>query len=375
MRSSYNVIVSSNNPQVKAWAPLDLNQLVQGDFQAALEDLDASPKSPRPVVQPVSTTSSTTQGEVVEDNEAGQPGTAQAQKPSKPLPFSFFMPRVLKSKQADQFVQDWMVGEFTHQDILVSEHGGFAGVSLEQSHLQEEFNERLQTLEQEKSEIDQLYAAAQNALQIAQRQAEQLMEQARRQSSEMVALATAEANQVREDAYEEGMTAAKNEAVNILRAAQSVVTGVQSFREQVFSQNEQALINMVVSMGQKLFGKGFELEPTILQQVVLRAVSEASRLGNLRVYLHPADEASLVSLWQESDLTLNGQKIQLVPSQDILRGGCFVEGEFGSVDARIDNQLNMIEGTFKETEYSPEPEESESAEGELPISPDLGVEE
>jgi flagellar biosynthesis/type III secretory pathway protein FliH len=81
--------------------------------------------------------------------------------------------------------------------------------------------------------------------------------------------------------------------------------------------------------------------------MVGRAITEAGRLGNLRVYLNPEDQAVLMSLWQESELLINGQKIQLVSSLEIQRGGCFIEGEFGSVDSRIETQLALVQENLK----------------------------
>ena len=83
--------------------------------------------------------------------------------------------------------------------------------------------------------------------------------------------------------------------------------------------------------------------------MVGRAISEGSRLGNLRVYVNQADEELLVSLWQETEVMVNGQKIQLVPSQKVLPGGCFIEGEFGTLDSRIESQIELIEKEITNT--------------------------
>jgi hypothetical protein len=69
---------------------------------------------------------------------------------------------------------------------------------------------------------------------------------------------------------------------------------------------------MVLAIGKKLFSSGFELPADQIDHIVSRAINEASRLGNLRVYLNPEDAKLLVNLWQESELTLNGQQIQVV---------------------------------------------------------------
>ena len=58
-------------------------------------------------------------------------------------------------------------------------------------------------------------------------------------------------------------------------------------------------------------------------------------------------QKSLVNLWQESEISVNGQQIQIVSSQNISRGGCFVDGQFGIVDGRVEEQIDQIAESLK----------------------------
>jgi flagellar assembly protein FliH len=173
-------------------------------------------------------------------------------------------------------------------------------------------------------------------------QAEDIISSTRKKVMEMIREAEGKVDQIHSLARMEGKEEGQKEAVELINQVALIVNETQSWRKQVLEESESAIIEIIQSIAKKLFGNGFVLEPTTVEQMVARAISEASRLGNLRVYLNPGDQESLISLWQDSELTVNGQKIQLVPSQNILRGGCFVEGEFGSVDSRVDIQLNLI---------------------------------
>jgi hypothetical protein len=119
---------------------------------------------------------------------------------------------------------------------------------------------------------------------------------------------------------------------------------------------------MVQTISKKLFGSGFVLDAPGIEQMVGRAINEANRLGNLRIYVNPEDHSLLLSLWQESDLVVSGQKILLIPSQNIVRGGCFVEGEFGSVDSRIDMQIDRLEKELNNTLANHEQEKQKQME-------------
>lgn len=173
-------------------------------------------------------------------------------------------------------------------------------------------------------------------------QAEDIINSTRKKVTDLVREAESRVDQIHGLARTEGMEEGKKEALEVMNKIGTIVNETQVWRKQVLEESENVIIEIIQSIAKKLFGNGFVLEPTTVEQMVARAISEASRLGNLRVYLNPEDEISLISLWQDSELTVNGQKIQLVPSQNILRGGCFIEGEFGSVDGRADIQLNLI---------------------------------
>jgi flagellar assembly protein FliH len=139
------------------------------------------------------------------------------------------------------------------------------------------------------------------------------------------------------------------DSANILKAAEVVLSETQTWRESTLSQSEATIIGMIQSIGKKMFGTGCKLDLHGVEEIVARAINDASRLGNLRVYLNPQDEELLVSLWQENELFVNGQKIQLVSSQNITPGGCFIEGEFGTVDSRVESQLELIQKELTET--------------------------
>jgi flagellar biosynthesis/type III secretory pathway protein FliH len=145
----------------------------------------------------------------------------------------------------------------------------------------------------------------------------------------------------------EGMNAAKLETAQSMHQVERIFQETQLWQEQVMRQSQGRIIEMVVEIGRKLFGGGFELPAEQIDHIVSRAISEGSRLGDLRIYLNPEDSKTLVNLWQESEITVNGQRIQIVSSQNISRGGCFVDGQFGIVDGRVEEQMDQIVETLK----------------------------
>ncbi len=199
----------------------------------------------------------------------------------------------------------------------------------------------------------------------AKDRADEIISQADKNAADILSQAQTEADNLKQKAFMEGMTAARTEVSQTMHQVERIVQETQIWQEQVMHQSQSKIIDMVMSIGRKMFGNGFELPPEQIDRIVSRAINEASRLGNLRIYLNPEDAKALVNLWQESELTLNGQQIQVVSSQNISRGGCFVDGQFGVVDGRVEEQLDQIVDSLHMTEVNLE-KEAEKEAGQEP---------
>lgn len=191
----------------------------------------------------------------------------------------------------------------------------------------------------------------------AKARAAEIINEAGNNAEAILAQARTEAEGIKQSAFSEGMSAARNEMSQSLHQTERLFQETQLWQEQVMRQSQKRIIEMVLAIGKKLFSNGFVLPADQIDHIVSRAINEASRLGNLRVYLHPEDAKLLVNLWQESELTLNGQQIQIVSSQNISRGGCFIDGEFGVLDGRVEEQFDQINKSIKSTEVNLEVEE------------------
>jgi len=73
-------------------------------------------------------------------------------------------------------------------------------------------------------------------------------------------------------------------------------------------------------------------------------------LGNLRIYVNPEDAGLLGPYWRELQESITTHKIEVVPSSSIARGGCYVNGQWGSADGRIETQLKAIIDTLEPEE-------------------------
>ena len=183
-------------------------------------------------------------------------------------------------------------------------------------------------------------------LEEGKREAQRIIEQATSQANEIIRKAGEQAIQIAYQAYKdgfaEGKEKAEEEAERLLNMARLVLEEAYLWRQEVLSKSERSVIDLVKDIAVKMFGEGIALDPAVLKKAFEKALSEAKTLGYLRLHLHPDDAAALEPIWLKNQMMVVGQQIDLVPDEEIRRGGCFIEGQFGTVDARVETQLKVI---------------------------------
>lgn len=254
--------------------------------------------------------------------------------------------KVIHSEDFDKHAVPW-VPKFLSADEDIRNQVLFPGVVHRPD---EELSEDEITRRSEiYGDFEKKIAESEEKIHQAQDEAATIINQANEQKAGIIAEAEAMAQQIKQKAHEEGLLSAKVENEHRLQQIITIINETQKWQSRVWEQSEDNIIKSIQTIAKKLFGSGYSLDASSVEQMVGRAINEANRLGNLRIYVNPEDHDQLISLWQESDLVVNGQKIQLVPSQNIHQGGCFVEGEYGSVDSRIDVQLELLENELNHT--------------------------
>lgn len=187
---------------------------------------------------------------------------------------------------------------------------------------------------------------AQAILENARAQATEVMLQAQRTADELISDARKEIAAARDAAYREGIEAAHNEAVSWLQAAQAVVEEAKAWKEQLVDQSAPLIIEMVVEIARKLFGDGVALSDHALQLNLNRVLTNAKSLGDLIIYLNPQDAATLDSAWRDMRSMTTGSRVRILPAEEITRGGCYIQGQMGAIDARVETQMRTVLDAF-----------------------------
>jgi flagellar biosynthesis/type III secretory pathway protein FliH len=174
----------------------------------------------------------------------------------------------------------------------------------------------------------------------------ELIGAARREAEQIILTAQINAKGIQEQAYQDGWNSAMGEIKSHMDTASTLVQQLNEWRENLMSQSEQMILNLVSHIAQKMFGEGYVLDSETLQATFNKILENARSLGNLRIYVHPEDASNLGPYWRELQESITSHTIEIVPSGSIARGGCYVNGQWGSADGRIETQLKTILDTI-----------------------------
>jgi flagellar biosynthesis/type III secretory pathway protein FliH len=174
----------------------------------------------------------------------------------------------------------------------------------------------------------------------------EIINDARREAEEIILTAQKTAKGIQEQAYQDGWNSAIGEIKSHMDTASTLVQQISDWRDNLMSQSEQMILNLVCHIAQKMFGEGYILDSETLQATFNKVLENARSLGNLRIYVHPEDASNLGPYWRELQESITTHTIEIVPSGSIARGGCYVNGQWGSADGRIETQLKVILDTI-----------------------------
>ncbi len=142
----------------------------------------------------------------------------------------------------------------------------------------------------------------------------------------------------------EAREAVKKELEAPVTALAQAVEEIAGIKEKWLRRFTPQIVQLALEMAEKIVGKRVEEDPQIIASVLDRARAAVPQGKNVRIFLNPADYHVLLDLRPDL-LRGNGRapaNMEMVPSDDVDRGGCRVETDAGIVDATIGTQLEEI---------------------------------
>jgi len=179
----------------------------------------------------------------------------------------------------------------------------------------------------------------------------------------------AEREQVHQQRYEEGyqagLDAREAEAREAVERLDILHQALIQERAQVLKEAERAVVDLAVALAHRVTGIQAEIDHQVLVRVIRTALEHLGEGSNLEIKIHPDDlqiARRFVQKWVEK--VAQDAVIKVLPSDHVGRGGCMIEGREENIDARLEEQFQVLQQALRAAVYG------EDDEGENAVSED-----
>lgn len=191
----------------------------------------------------------------------------------------------------------------------------------------------------------------------AEREADEIIKNAKLKADEIIAEANAKALSIQDESksngyktgYDDGYAAGENEVHRLIDRMHKIVESVMSRRLEILQDTEQQIVELVILMTRKVVKVITENQKTVVLSNVLAALKKLRTRGKVTIRVNLEDLKLTSERTQDFIKRIeNVQDITVLEDSSVDNGGCIVETDFGSIDARISSQLSELENKIME---------------------------
>lgn len=192
-------------------------------------------------------------------------------------------------------------------------------------------------------------------MEAAQLEADNLLFQAKAQAQDVVERGQAEAEQLRDQAYQmgfeqgykDGIASAEQETQKLEDQIKDLLVTLVKDKELTFQKYERQMVDLVILLTEKILGTTAETKPEIINHIVKKVLAEIGEAEKVVIKVNPIHVPYLSSFDDQQIENIN-QKVQIVEDSALLPGECVVSSENGFIEAKIGEQLEALKQTLLE---------------------------
>ena len=174
--------------------------------------------------------------------------------------------------------------------------------------------------------------------------------------------------EARQRGVEEGRQVAERGLAHVFRALRNGTDSLGTLREKVLRESEGDLLKLSRLVAKKIILQEVRQDPGILARIVAATVSCCAENDRITIRLSPADyEAVRSNRIKFEGVPGDADRVMLAADESISLGGCLVETPTGTVDARIEAQLDEVYSRCMEERGIPRDDSAASPEAEQRI--------
>ncbi|MDZ5711719.1 flagellar assembly protein FliH [Jeotgalibacillus haloalkalitolerans] len=213
------------------------------------------------------------------------------------------------------------------------------------------------TVEQARRESNQLVLDANE-------QAQKLLEDAQQQTEQLLLQIDAKKNQwntekeelqkkAYEEAfaqgYEEGRNKGYHEVSHLINEAQEIVAASKATLQAQIEENEMVILELAMKASEKIISQQLENSPEKYLPVVKKGIKEAREMKEVKIYI-AVQQYTYLQSEREELLAIFPTDIRLYiyPEEELEPYKCFIETANGRIDISIDTQLSELKAGLAE---------------------------
>ncbi len=190
-------------------------------------------------------------------------------------------------------------------------------------------------------------------------EAEAVLADARVQASEVLKDAQTQAEALREAAwqegYHEGRTEARAAVEAEMRAAweargtalraelDSMVAQVGVAREALWARQEPEMVALALDIARQVVKTEVRQNPEVVRALITNAVRRITDKDNVRIRVSVSDAPHVKEMRQDLMELMDGLRhLEIVDDRRVGEGGCVIETNAGTIDAKIETQLSEV---------------------------------
>ncbi|HBI36510.1 MAG: hypothetical protein A2355_12400 [Spirochaetes bacterium RIFOXYB1_FULL_32_8] len=147
-----------------------------------------------------------------------------------------------------------------------------------------------------------------------------------------------------QDGWQDGIKKGEDEVKRLIERIHVVLDATIEKRNDVFVETEQQIIGLVLLIAKKVIKVISDNQKNVVINNVVQALRKLKSRGEVAIRVNLAD-LELTSQHKRDfiEMVEGVKSIKILEDSTVDRGGCIIETDFGSLDARISSQLHEIE--------------------------------
>ena len=152
-----------------------------------------------------------------------------------------------------------------------------------------------------------------------------------------------------QDGWDEGINKGTDEVKRLIERIQIILDTAIQKRNEIFVETEQQIVGLVLLIAKKVIKVISENQKNVVINNVIQALRKLKSRGEVAIRVNLAD-LELTSQHKRDfiEMVEGIKSIKILEDSTVDRGGCIIDTDFGSIDARISSQLHEIEDKILE---------------------------